>query len=304
MPAHPVYLLIIGRVRFSFYALQLFNSVPEISTAPTNLVPFFTDTDPKQTGGISVSICDPKQFDGNVLTVSIQQTDLGSLLYRSERVFTIKHFPGNDNTRPPDWITVYDTLTSQARVYTDFQSLEPGRRVFPTVGKYPHIQFLLTAYLALHDGCLHHCACGIHKGRAYLFAGRSGIGKSTISRLLHGSGEFQMIGDDRIVTRRTEQSFTAHGTPWPSTAGFAENASAPLGGVFFLHQSTINTIESITPGAAFKQLLPVSDVPWYDQTLMDGILNYCGLLAESIPAWNLSFRPDPDIVGEVLKRID
>ena len=238
--------------------------------------------------------------DGAVL---LQQTDLGSLLYRSGRVFTIKHFPENDNTRPPDWITVYDTLTCRAQVYTDFQSLETGRRVFPTVGKYPHIQFLLTAFLALHDGCLHHCACGIHEGRAYLFAGRSGIGKSTISSLLHGSGEFRMIGDDRIVTRRTEQSFTAYGTPWPSTAGFAENASAPLGGLFFLHQAQNNAIESITEGAAFKRLLPVSDVPWYDQTLMDGILNYCGLVAENIPVWDLSFRPDPDIVGEVLKRI-
>lgn len=234
----------------------------------------------------------------------IQQTDLGSLLYRSGRSFMIKHFSENDNSRIPDWITVYDTVSCEAHSYTTPNQFADGTITFPTIGHYPHIQFLLTAYLATHAGSLHHCACAIHNGKAYLFAGRSGVGKSTMSRLLDASGSFQVIGDDRTVVRRDGNTFTAYGTPWPSSAGFAENAHAPLGGIFFLHQSKTNRVEPISSGTAFKQLLPVSDIPWYDQPLMDGILKYCEQLAESVPVWDVHFRPDQDIVSDLLNRMD
>ena len=268
--------------------------------------PFFLDdTQCNIADRISVLIDDLDDFSSDQSFELLQQTERDSMLYRKDRTYLLKRFSANNRLRQAEWITAYNSTTFEACSYTNPLLVEPGVKIFPSIGSYPHFQFLLTAYLALHHGSLHHCACAVHNGKAYIFAGRSGIGKSTMSRLLDASGAFRVIGDDRIVVRHPAgNSFTAYGTPWPSTAGFAENASAPLGGIFFLHQSKTNRIEPISSGAAFKQLLPVSDIPWYDQLLMDGILKHCEQMAESVPVWDVFFRPDPDIVTELLNRMD
>lgn len=163
-------------------------------------------------------------------------------------------------------------------------------------------RFLAVVLLAPRQGLLHHTATARFRGRVWLFPGRSGIGKSTLARLLAGHSEFEVIGDDCAVTRYWEPSasgdggYRAYGTPWPSSAGFAVNTSAPLGGLFFLNQSPENRIEPLSPREAFHRLLPASNLLWWHPEWMPVMLDACDRLTRSVPAWQFSFAPTPAAV--------
>ncbi|MEI7731593.1 MAG: hypothetical protein WCO56_18610 [Verrucomicrobiota bacterium] len=160
-------------------------------------------------------------------------------------------------------------------------------------------RFLSVIFLAPRQGLLHHTGAAIFGGRMWLFPGRSGDGKSTLARLLAGHPEFEVIGDDAAVTRYGVappsgcSAYRAYGTPWPSSAGFAVNASAPLGGLIFLNKSLENRIEPITPREAFHRLLPATNLLWWHPEWMPVMLDGCDQLTRAVPAWQFSLAPTP-----------
>ena len=163
-------------------------------------------------------------------------------------------------------------------------------------------RFLAVLFLAPRQGLLHHTAAALFGGRMWLFPGRSGIGKSTLARLLSGHPEFEVIGDDAAVTRCWDASpstgggYRAYGTPWPSSAGFAVAAAAPLGGLLFLEQQPENRIEALSPREAFHRLLPATNLLWWHPEWMPVMLEACDRLTRSVPAWRFAFAPTPAAV--------
>lgn len=231
-------------------------------------------------------------------------TDLQSQIYRDGRTFLIHKFDVHPPRKSLAWATRYDS--ENETVDTGVLPLRGSGPavVLPELGLYPHYQFLLTGYLARRHGALHHCAGAIHHGKMFLFPARSGTGKSTLSRLLAAAGSFDVVGDDTIVTRRLGRDWMAFGTPWPSSAGFSGNRSAPLGGVFFLHQSPCNRVEDVPAQEALRGFLPETDIPWYDPVFTEGILAHCEDLVESVPMRALHFRPDASAVDCLLEALE
>ena len=74
-------------------------------------------------------------------------------------------------------------------------------------------------FLALNSGMLIHAAGWRINDSGWMFAGKSGAGKSTISNLIveHTGGTF--LSDDRIIVRKIKDNFLMYGTPWPGDAG-------------------------------------------------------------------------------------
>lgn len=161
---------------------------------------------------------------------------------------------------------------------------------------YPLDQILLMYYLSQREGALVHCAGVDYNGRGYIFPGRSGAGKSTISRILAGRNRFTIISDDRMVVRKSGSVFSAFGTPWPGEEEIAENKNLPLSAIFFISQGISNRIEQITSREALERLLPVTSIPWYDADTMTEILAFCEDLTSHIPAYSLFFKPDAEII--------
>jgi len=162
---------------------------------------------------------------------------------------------------------------------------------------YPLDQLLVIHILSQKDGALVHAA-GVHfREKGYIFPGRSGAGKSTISNQFAGRKLWELLSDDRIAIRKMNNTFMAYGTPWAGEAGIAENKKTILSGIFFLHQGSENVIKEISPGEAFERLMPVTSVPWYDEGMMTGVLSLCEDMVSRIPSFDLFFRPDSEIVN-------
>ena len=197
----------------------------------------------------------------------------------------------------PMWQAVVNPEVTAGTVFVgqDLVRVRQGRKVVTNPLNYPLDQLLVMYHLASRDGIVVHAAGAVVNGAGYLFPGVSGAGKSTLARLLAAAGH-TMLSDDRIVVRRTDSGHVIWGTPWPGDAAMAINASAPLAGVFFLHQDRAGRLASMAPGKAVERLMPVTSIPWYDAETVCHALDRCDALVAEVPAHDFHFPPTPEAV--------
>ncbi len=203
---------------------------------------------------------------------------------------------------PPLWTAMVGPGTDSVTVFCSERMIDAAcdRLIFNPVS-YPLDQILLMHRLAAGKGGICHAAGWHANGHGIIFPGVSRRGKSTISRLLDQKTGHPPVSDDRIVIRFQKDKPMIYGTPWPGEAGYAENAGAPLAGIFFLSHGRENQIVPIPASIAVERLLPVLSIPWYDKGMVKRMLNFCSDLAEETPAFDLFFRNDEEVV-DVIER--
>jgi hypothetical protein len=140
-------------------------------------------------------------------------------------------------------------------------------------------------------GFLLHGASAIRNGKAYLFSGVSGAGKTTISSLI--PKDVVLLTDEISYVRRDSQTYRACGTPFAGElARLGENASAPIERLFFLAKGPTNRIDPIESADALRMLL--RNILFFadDPELVKLVFrSACDFLAR-IPVFQLTFYPD------------
>jgi hypothetical protein len=112
--------------------------------------------------------------------------------------------------------------------------------------------------LAEEGGFLLHAASAIRNNRAFLFAGVSGAGKTTISRL--APPDATVLTDEISYIRRASSqnnhTYTAFGTPFAGElARVGANTSAPLEALYLLVQGPENRITPISKIDAARAIM-------------------------------------------------
>lgn len=116
------------------------------------------------------------------------------------------------------------------------------------------LRMFLSWALLPEQGFLLHAATVVQHGKAYVFFGRSGAGKSTVSRL---SQRGSVLTDEISLLKFVDGEWRAFGTPfWGEFRADGQNTSAPLAGFFRLVQSPSNKMERLRPAELLKALLP------------------------------------------------
>ena len=146
--------------------------------------------------------------------------------------------------------------------------------------------------LAFHGLMLHASAAAL-EGRAYLFSGPCGRGKSTHTRLWQSAfgDAVQVFNDDKPALRRLDGHWYAYGTPWCGKDGINLNQKWPLGGICFLEQAQENRIRRLNAAEAlplvieqtFRRLQPKG---------MDMLLVSIDQLLREVPIFLLENRPE------------
>lgn len=110
--------------------------------------------------------------------------------------------------------------------------------------------------LPLYGRAVFHGAAIEYHGKAYLFTGPSGIGKTTHIRLWRQflGEDVQIINGDKPILRSDECGITVYGSPYSGKEGWHRNTSSPLGGICFLVQGKENAVTVLTQSPAFSRL--------------------------------------------------
>lgn len=146
------------------------------------------------------------------------------------------------------------------------------------------------------DGFYLHSSAVELDGKAYLFSGPCGMGKSTHTRLwqqLHGDVA-QVFNDDKPALRRLDGQWFAYGTPWCGKDGINQNKKVPLAGICFLRRGQENTIRRLDELEATARILSQTMRRFKDVERLDLLLSHVDKLVKEIPVYELYNKPELD----------
>jgi len=142
-------------------------------------------------------------------------------------------------------------------------------------------------------GLLLHASGVVRAGRAYLFFGPSGAGKTTIARL---SPEELLLNDDCILILPEADGFTASGVPFKGAedAGARDAGSFPIAGLFRLVQAPVPACSRLAPARGASEIL--SSIPFVTERPegFERVFTTVEQLVRRAPVYRLEFRRDPD----------
>ncbi|MGH9593821.1 MAG: hypothetical protein ACRD5L_12075, partial [Bryobacteraceae bacterium] len=160
------------------------------------------------------------------------------------------------------------------------------------------VRILLSVMLLDRKGFLLHAASVTRNGKAFIFPGRSGAGKSTVASLAPSGS---VLTDEISLLSLAAGAWRAHGTPfWGEFRAAGANVSAPVHGVYFLVQAPENRIERMSPGEGLRALLPKVLFFSADRLQTEKLLEILTEAVAGIPFHRLYFRRDPSF-WEVLE---
>ncbi|MBO5836739.1 MAG: hypothetical protein J6Q92_02470 [Oscillospiraceae bacterium] len=150
----------------------------------------------------------------------------------------------------------------------------------------------LETLLAQRQGLLLHASLIEYGGKAIAFAGPSGVGKSTQARLWRDCLGAKVLNGDRAALRKTENTWTAYGSPYAGTSGIYENQNAPLAAIVVLQQDRENHLRPLTQKEAFAALYPEISMRRWDKAFVERATDLCLQLLKDVPVYLLRCRPE------------
>jgi len=156
------------------------------------------------------------------------------------------------------------------------------------------LRIVHTLLLAREGGFLLHASSAIRNGRAFLFSGVSGAGKTTMARL--APPDAALLTDEISYVTRRQGRYVAVGTPFfGELARVGENLQAPIEALYLLAKGPENKIEPITGPDAVRGLLEnilfFARDPEFVKLVFDTACDF----AARIPVRRLTFVPDTSV---------
>lgn len=166
-------------------------------------------------------------------------------------------------------------LNSRLQISDDFHTAEVNLSGHDMQRLYGLNSALMLCYMPSTtslDTLLMHASAVVNEGKAYLFLGRSGTGKSTHSRLwLQDISRTKHLNDDHPVIRIDPQgNAIAYGSPWSGKTSCYHNESAPIGAIVRIKQAPANSIRILSPIESYASLFTSSTGIAWEKTLADG----------------------------------
>jgi hypothetical protein len=162
------------------------------------------------------------------------------------------------------------------------------------------LRILHSLILAERGGFLLHSASAICEGRAYLFSGVSGAGKTTMTRL--APADVTLLTDEISYLRPSSAGYQAFGTPFAGElAKSGENCASSVSALFFLEKGPENRIEELPSAEAVRRLMRNILFFAEDHVLVKRLFATACDFVSRVPICRLTFYPDNRVWDEVRK---
>ena len=141
---------------------------------------------------------------------------------------------------------------------------------------------------------LMHASVVMYEGKAYLFLGKSGTGKSTHSGLwLKHIPQTDLLNDDNPAVRiKADGEVWVYGTPWSGKTPCYRNLSLPAGAFVRLEQHKENVIAREAKLEAYASILSSCSTMMWDKYTYPAITQTVAGVISAVPAYYLKCLPD------------
>lgn len=137
-------------------------------------------------------------------------------------------------------------------------------------------------------------------GKAILFAGVSGVGKSTQARLWEKYAGTQIVNGDRTLIRKRRDKWMAYGYPCCGSSSICINKTLPIAAIVILQQGEENRIEIMKSAQQIRAILTGSEMYRWKMSEIDSVCKTASELIEQIPVIKYICNKSEDAVS-VLK---
>lgn len=156
---------------------------------------------------------------------------------------------------------------------------------------------ILTCMQAVHHiaqagGFLLHASWICFRGKAILFTGPSGMGKSTQAALWERFRDAELINGDRAAIFPTPAGAEVRGIPYCGSSGVNKNRIMPLAAVVCLSQAPENSVSRLSGVAAFRRLWEGCSVDLWNQSDIAKCTQAVVSTVSAVPVYHLACTPD------------
>ena len=211
--------------------------------------------------------------------------------------FDVELAPPGTESRDEDLRVTWDSgrwLMERGDFRAEWNPSTARGRIEQTINPYSLdsvLRIVHTLLLARKGGFLVHASSAIRNGRAFLFSGVSGAGKTTMARL--APPDAALLTDEISYVTLQDGRYTAVGTPfYGELARVGENLRAPIECVYLLAKGPENKIEPIVGADAVRGLMEnilfFARDPEFVKLVFDAALDF----VSRVPIRRLTFAPD------------
>jgi len=163
-----------------------------------------------------------------------------------------------------------------------------------SIGTIMMLMFALST--ARKNTLLMHSSVTVKDGRAYLFLGKSGTGKSTHSQLWINNIEgCELLNDDNPVLRVEDNGeVRAYGSPWSGKTPCYRNLNYPVGAIVDLHQAKTNQIRRLPLVMAYAAMYVSFSGYRFIKELADGLHATNEKVISAVPCYSLDCLPNAE----------
>jgi hypothetical protein len=153
------------------------------------------------------------------------------------------------------------------------------------------------------SGIILHSSGVVIDDKGFIFCGKSGSGKTTISNLFIRSNLATVLTDETLILRKYEDSIRIYGSPWKGSGdNIYCNKNCQLNHIYFIYHGKENKISNIDKGEAVSILVKQAFPYFWDKKLMLRSFSLMTEIANMVSCSNLYFLPDESVVSFIMKK--
>jgi hypothetical protein len=214
--------------------------------------------------------------------------------------FEIELAPPGTESRDEDVRVSWDSgqwLMERGDFRAEWNPFTHQGRIQQTINPYSLdsvLRIVHSIMLARHGGFLVHASSAVRNERAFLFAGVSGAGKTTMARL--APPDVALLTDEISYVSFQEDQYSAAGTPFfGELARVGENMRAPIECLYLLAKGPDNKIELVTGPNAVRGLLENILFFAKEPALVNMVFDAACRFITRVPVRRLTFAPDASV---------
>lgn len=213
------------------------------------------------------------------------------MIYKVAELFVDVPSDGGMDKRCENYITDQNVkpdvvIKSQQYSAQRWPGLDPDHVAYMDSGWQFYIRLLKYGGMMLHSSAIE------LDGRAYLFSGPSGMGKSTHTRLWQEQfPTARVFNDDKPALRKMDGVWYAYGTPWCGKDGININLKVPIAGICFLRRGEQNSIRRLSPIEAVSAVLSQTMKKCKNAETLTVVTSVVDKVVREIPVYELRCTP-------------